>query len=112
MFCIASMFYLFQILNFIQVEESQRKLADVTLRNSWSNGNNLHAQHSAYSSGASNHVNEDEDEEDEPKNENNVDLNVSESLPPEEYREPAVDKNQKMKLQLEVSRYNLYSIYC
>lgn len=34
-----------------------------------------------------------------------VDLNVSESLPPEQYREPAVDKNQKMKKQLEVSYY-------
>lgn len=31
-----------------------------------------------------------------------VELKLNESLPPEQYREPAVDKNQKMKLQLEV----------
>jgi hypothetical protein len=89
------------------------------LRNSWNNVSTsitttttttnataLQAQHSAYSSGASNHVNDDDEiEEDEGKQENSfsdVDLNVSESLPPEQYREPAVDKNQKMKLQLEV----------
>lgn len=89
-----------------KVEESQRKLADVTLRNSW-NGNNINSQHSAYSSGASNHVADEEDEEDEGKNENNIDLNVSESLPPEQYREPAVDKNQKMKHQLEELRKDL-----
>lgn len=92
-----------------KVEESQRKLADVTLRNSW-NGNNINSQHSAYSSGASNHVADEEDEEDEGKNENiveDIDLNVSESLPPEQYREPAVDKNQKMKHQLEELRKDL-----
>lgn len=31
-----------------------------------------------------------------------VELNLNESLPPEQYREPVVDKNQKMKQQLEV----------
>ena len=32
-----------------------------------------------------------------------VELKLNDSLPPEQYREPAVDKNQKMKQQLEVS---------
>lgn len=36
-----------------------------------------------------------------------VELKLNESLPPEQYREPAVDKNQKMKLQLEVTKYYL-----
>ena len=38
-----------------------------------------------------------------------VDLNVSESLPPEQYREPAVDKNQKMKTQLEVKFFFFFN---
>jgi len=47
------------------------------------------------------------DEEDEQRKEKIVELKLNESLPPEQYREPAVDKNQKMKLQLEGLRRDL-----
>ncbi len=36
-------------------------------------------------------------------NQLDVELKLNESLPPEQYRETAVDKNQKMKQQLEVN---------
>jgi villin 2 (ezrin) len=36
-----------------------------------------------------------------------VELKLNESLPPEQYREPTVDKNQKMKQQLEELRRDL-----
>lgn len=44
----------------------------------------------------------DNDEDDDSKKDNDVELRLNESLPPEQYRETAVDKNQKMKQQLEV----------
>ena len=43
------------------------------------------------------------DEDDDGRKENDVELKLNESLPPEQYREPILDKNQKMKIQLEVS---------
>lgn len=114
-----------------KVEESQRKLADVTTKN-WntpavvsSNGssnssflNNNHTHHygangSASSSSISNHLAADDnenDEDDEGKKENGVELKLNESLPPEQYREPAVDKNQKMKQQLEELRRDLSQV--
>ena len=36
-----------------------------------------------------------------------VELKLNESLPPEQYREPALDKNKKMKIQLEELRKDL-----
>lgn len=44
----------------------------------------------------------DNDEDDDSNKDNNVELRTNDSLPPEQYRETAVDKNQKMKQQLEV----------
>jgi len=131
------------------LEESQRKLADVTSKNLVSvvannnnnnnkngsnssinnnhnhhngNGNNHH-QHSnnvtssssAVSSLSNNHLSHledndnDNDEDDDSTKDKDVELRLNESLPPEQYREPAVDKNQKMKLQLEELRKHLES---
>lgn len=117
-----------------KVEESQRKLADVTSKN-WSavtgtngsngsssslnhhlnNSNNHHMNNATSSSSAvsstslsNNHLaaddnDNDNDEDDEGKKDHDVELKLNDSLPPEQYREPAVDKNQKMKQQLEVT---------
>lgn len=49
------------------------------------------------------------DEDDEGKKDHDVELKLNDSLPPEQYREPAVDKNQKMKQQLEELRRDLNS---
>ena len=113
------------------LEESQRKLADVTSKNlvsvvtngsnsSINNNNNHHNNHhhhhsnnvtsssSAVRSLSNYHLshledNENEnDEDDDSTKDKDVELRLNESLPPEQYREPAVDKNQKMKQQLEV----------
>ncbi|CAF0752222.1 unnamed protein product [Brachionus calyciflorus] len=116
-----------------KVEESQRKLADVSTKN-WttpaaaavvsSNGssnssfinqnhNHFGANGSNSSSSISNHLAADDnenDEDDEAKKENGVELKLNESLPPEQYREPAVDKNQKMKQQLEELRRDLNQV--
>ncbi|RNA32403.1 radixin isoform X1 [Brachionus plicatilis] len=113
-----------------KVEESQRKLADVTSKNLnaaviSSNGSShssllqqnsnqtFNANGSASSSSISNHLHADDnehDEDDEVKNENGIELKLNESLPPEQYREPAVDKNQKMKQQLEELRRDLNQV--
>lgn len=113
-----------------KVEESQRKLADVTTKNlnaanvssngsshsSFLNQNSnqhYHANGSNSSSSISNHLHADDnehDEDDEGKNENGIELKLNESLPPEQYREPAVDKNQKMKQQLEELRRDLSQV--
>jgi len=119
-----------------KVEESQRKLADVTSKNlatatsavalssSSSNGNGSYHQHVQSSSGSSSSTvssghhhhhnavshlddNYNDDEEDDSKKDNHVELKMNESLPPEQYRETAMDKNIKMKQQLEDLRKNL-----
>lgn len=104
-----------------KVEESQRKLADVTAKNlvsiTQSNGSNSslnhnHHQHtekiSQHSLSSSNHLEDnDNDEDDDNTRDNNVELRLNESLPPEQYREPAMDKNKKMKQQLEELRKHL-----
>lgn len=98
-----------------RVEESQRKLADVTSKNlvsitnanngsnsnvSNSNGYNQQQPHSM----SNQHLEDgmDYDEDDDNKRDNDVELRFDASLPPEQYREPAMDKNKKMKQQLEV----------
>lgn len=95
------------------VEESQKKLADVTSRNilpatngdSMSNG---HTERISHQNLNNNHLEDhDNDEDDDNKKDNNVELQSNESLPPEIYRETAMDKNQKMKQQLEELRKHL-----
>lgn len=84
------------------------------------NGNHLnnHNHHATSSSSAvsstsiTNHLaaddnDNDNDEDDDGRKENDVELKLNESLPPEQYREPALDKNQKMKIQLEELRRDL-----
>ena len=95
-----------------RVEESQRKLADVTSKNlasiaSGSAGNlsNGHQQHVSHHSVSGQHLDDndnDNDEEDDNRRDNHVELRLNESLPPEQYREPVMDRNKKMKQQLEV----------
>lgn len=97
-----------------RVEESQRKLADVTSKNlvsitngngsssNVSNGNGYNQQHSHSMSNQHLEDGMDNDEDDDNKRDNDVELRFNESLPPEQYREPAMDKNKKMKQQLEV----------
>lgn len=113
-----------------KVEESQRKLADVTSKNlvsltqsngsnsslngSNSNGNYMNNyNHSTekivtQASLSNNHLDVDDNDEDDDNNrDNHVELRLNESLPPEQYREPAMDKNKKMKQQLEELRKHL-----
>lgn len=107
-----------------RVEESQRKLADVTSKNlvslTQSNGSNdspqngHNGQHNGQQNGhhqialTNNHLEDnDNDEDDDSNRDNNVELRLNESLPPEQYREPAMDKNKKMKQQLEDLRKHL-----
>jgi hypothetical protein len=81
------------------------------------NGNNHHNQATSSSSAVSstsitNHLVADDndnenDEDDDGRKENDVELKLNESLPPEQYREPILDKNQKMKIQLEELRRDL-----
>ena len=95
-----------------RVEESQRKLADVTSKNLASiasgSGGNLsdgHQQHVGHHSVSGQHLDDndnDNDEEDDNRRDNHVELRLNESLPPEQYREPVMDRNKKMKQQLEV----------
>lgn len=47
--------------------------------------------------------NEEIDESDDMNRQNDIDFLLDESLPPEQYRETAIDKNFKMKQQLEVN---------
>jgi len=102
-----------------KVEESQRKLADVTSKNilqapatngdSMINGNHNHTERISQQPLNNNHLedNDHNDEDDDNNKDNNVELKYNESLPPEIYRETAVDKNQKMKQQLEELRKHL-----
>lgn len=104
-----------------KVEESQRKLADVTSKNlvsiTQSNGSNSSLNQnnqqntekvSQHSLPSSNHLEDnDNDEDDDNNRDNHVELRLNESLPPEQYREPAMDKNKKMKQQLEELRKHL-----
>lgn len=102
-----------------RVEESQRKLADVTSKNlvsitngngsssNVSNGNGYNQQHSHSMSNQHLEDGMDNDEDDDNKRDNDVELRFNESLPPEQYREPAMDKNKKMKQQLEDLRKHL-----
>lgn len=94
-----------------RVEESQRKLADVTSKNitSITNGSNGSSSNVSNGIGYSNHLEDgmDNDEDDDNKRDNHVELRLNESLPPEQYREPAMDKNKKMKQQLEDLRKHL-----
>ena len=100
-----------------RVEESQRKLADVTSKNLASiasgSGGNLsdghhqqqQQQHVGHHSVSGQHLDDndnDNDEEDDNRRDNHVELRLNESLPPEQYREPVMDRNKKMKQQLEV----------
>ena len=77
------------------------------------NGNGHHLNSNSFSS-SNNHLDDQEvedhegDEDDECRKESGgVELNLNESLPPEQYREPVVDKNQKMRKQLEELRRDL-----
>lgn len=102
-----------------QVEESQRKLADVTSKNlvsitngsnsSLNNTHNTNTEKLTQLSVVANHHLEDNDndEDDDNNRDNNVELRLNDSLPPEQYREPAMDKNKKMKQQLEELRKHL-----
>lgn len=97
-----------------KVEESQRKLADVASKNlvtiTNGNGSNSSIPHNQVShhSLSNHHLDDnDNDEDDDNKRDNNVELRLNESLPPEQYREPAMDKNKKMKQQLEDLRKHL-----
>merc|ERR1712127_797697 len=102
-----------------KVEESQRKLADVTSKNilqapttngdSMTNGNHNHTERISQQPLNNNHLedNDHNDEDDDNNKDNNVELQSNESLPPEIYRETAMDKNQKMKQQLEELRKHL-----
>lgn len=96
-----------------RVEESQRKLADVTSKNlvSITNGSNgnYHNHQVNHHTMSNQHLEDgmDNDEDDDNKKDNNVELRLNESLPPEQYREPAMDKNKKMKQQLEDLRKHL-----
>jgi len=104
-----------------KVEESQRKLADVTSKNlvsiTQSNGsnsslnnnhNNYHTEKISTQALSNHHLDDnDNDEDDDNNKDNNVELRLNESLPPEQYREPAMDKNKKMKQQLEELRKHL-----
>ncbi len=51
---------------------------------------------------------DEDDDDDESNMRNDIDLNINDSLPPEQYREPEIDKNQKMKQQLEALRKDLH----
>jgi len=87
-----------------RVEESQKKLSEISVKSAWQPQMSM----GTYSSSSSNHLDDNEDdEEDEARQENNVDLNVSETMLPDEDREPAVDKNVKMKLQLDELRKDM-----
>lgn len=101
-----------------QVEESQRKLADVTSKNlvsitngsnsSLNNTHNNNTEKMTQLSVANHHLEDnDNDEDDDNNKDNNVELRLNDSLPPEQYREPAMDKNKKMKQQLEELRKHL-----
>lgn len=77
------------------------------------NGNNHNTSSHSSASLSNNHLvadDNDNDEDDEQKKENVVELNLNESLPPEQYREPAVDKNQNMKQKLEGLRRDLIQV--
>lgn len=109
-----------------RVEESQRKLADVTSKNlvsiangnngsnsNVSNGNGYNQQQQPHSM-SNQHLEDgmDNDEDDDNKRDNDVELRFDASLPPEQYREPAMDKNKKMKQQLEVRLINALIRIC
>lgn len=70
-----------------------------------------HTQHTNSFNNSNNHLasddNDNDEDDDDARRESGVELNLNESLPPEQYREPAVDKNQKMKKQLEELRRDL-----
>jgi hypothetical protein len=112
-----------------RLQESQINLQTITAKNissmlasngssssssSISNGNqnsnnNNYQQHAQSAASITNHHlaadDNENDEDDDGKKENVVELKLNESLPPEQYREPAVDKNQKMKMKLEVNNF-------